>query len=61
MIKPPYYYYLVTDVPICSCVIMPHIGSATNETRLAMATLAAKNLLAGLFDEPMPAPLQLTK
>lgn len=41
------------------CVIVPHIGSATNETRLAMASLAVRNLLAGLFDEPMPVPLNL--
>ncbi|KAI0341375.1 hypothetical protein BDW22DRAFT_1332830 [Trametopsis cervina] len=43
------------------CVIVPHIGSATNETRVAMATLAAQNLLAGLFNEPMPVPLQLNR
>ncbi|KAI0084728.1 hypothetical protein BDY19DRAFT_1025355 [Irpex rosettiformis] len=43
------------------CVIVPHIGSATNETRLTMASLAAKNLIAGLFNEPMPVPLQLNK
>ncbi|TFK64593.1 D-isomer specific 2-hydroxyacid dehydrogenase [Pluteus cervinus] len=39
------------------CVVLPHIGSATIETRLAMATLAVKNLLAGLDGKPMPAPL----
>lgn len=43
------------------CVIVPHIGSATNETRFTMASLAVKNLLAGLFDEPMPVPLLLKK
>ena len=29
-------------------VLLPHVGSATGETRLAMATLAAENLLAVL-------------
>ncbi|TAM79162.1 MAG: D-glycerate dehydrogenase [Acidobacteria bacterium] len=32
-------------------VLAPHIGSATGETRLRMATLAAKNLLAMLAGE----------
>jgi glyoxylate/hydroxypyruvate reductase len=41
------------------CVILPHIGSATLETRLGMATLAVKNLLAGIFQEVMPAELDL--
>ncbi|KAI0042784.1 D-isomer specific 2-hydroxyacid dehydrogenase [Auriscalpium vulgare] len=41
------------------CVIVPHIGSATWETRVDMATLAAKNLLAGLSAESMPAELDL--
>ncbi|EKM56475.1 uncharacterized protein PHACADRAFT_253620 [Phanerochaete carnosa HHB-10118-sp] len=40
------------------CVVLPHIGSATIETRLGMATTAAKNLLGALFDEPMPAELK---
>jgi len=41
------------------CVILPHVGSATLETRLGMATLAAKNLLGGIFGEAMPAELDL--
>jgi glyoxylate reductase len=36
-----------------NCLIMPHIGSATVQTRTAMATLAAKNLLAALRGEKM--------
>jgi glyoxylate/hydroxypyruvate reductase len=42
-------------------VVLPHLGSATTETRLGMATLAAKNLLGGLglLDEGMPAELDL--
>ncbi|TBU61061.1 hypothetical protein BD310DRAFT_813704 [Dichomitus squalens] len=39
------------------CVVLPHIGSATNETRLGMATLTVNNLLGGVFGEEMPAEL----
>jgi glyoxylate/hydroxypyruvate reductase len=35
------------------CVLMPHIGSATIETREDMATESVKNLLAGLKGEQM--------
>ncbi len=35
-------------------LITPHIGTATNETRDAMACLAAENLLAGLARTPLP-------
>ncbi len=35
-------------------LITPHIGSATQETRTAMAVLAAKNLLAGLAQKALP-------
>lgn len=41
------------------CVILPHIASATFETRRGMATLAAKNLLAALDGEEMPSELDL--
>jgi glyoxylate reductase len=34
--------------------VLPHIGSATFETRSAMAERAAKNILAGLNGEQMP-------
>ena len=34
--------------------LSPHVGSATGETRLRMAQLAAKNLLAGLRGERPP-------
>lgn len=47
------------DVSFCRCVVLPHIGSATLETRLGMATLAAKNLLGGIFGGGMPAELEL--
>lgn len=36
-------------------LITPHIGSATTETRTAMALLTADNLLAGLNKQPLPA------
>ncbi|MEW6348723.1 MAG: D-glycerate dehydrogenase [Thermodesulfobacteriota bacterium] len=35
-------------------VLLPHVGSATIETRTAMARLAAENLLAGLKGEVPP-------
>ncbi|WP_077212492.1 2-hydroxyacid dehydrogenase [Bacillus dakarensis] len=47
------------DNPLLSMknvVTLPHIGSATYETRLKMATLAATNLVAGLQGE-IPATL----
>jgi len=34
--------------------VLPHIGSATVETRNAMATMAAKNIIAGLRGERLP-------
>ncbi|MFZ0492762.1 MAG: D-glycerate dehydrogenase [Acidimicrobiia bacterium] len=41
------------DLP--NCLVVPHLGSATTRTREAMAVLAAKNLVAGLSGEPLPA------
>ena len=38
-------------------VLIPHLGSATVETRTAMATLAAANVLAVLRGEPAPTPI----
>ncbi len=37
-----------------NCVIAPHIASATHDTRDAMATLCAANLLAGVRGERLP-------
>lgn len=37
-----------------NCVIVPHIASATVETRNAMARLCANNLLAGVKGDPLP-------
>jgi glyoxylate reductase len=38
-------------------VALPHIGSATVQTRLRMATLAAENLVAALTGQPVPNPV----
>jgi glyoxylate reductase len=37
-----------------NCLIVPHIGSATSQTRRKMAELACQNLLAGLQGQPLP-------
>jgi phosphoglycerate dehydrogenase-like enzyme len=37
-----------------NCVILPHIGSATRNTRRRMAERAAENLLAGLSGKRLP-------
>jgi len=41
------------------CSIVPHIGSATFETRVQMATLAVRNLFAGIDGGSMPAELNV--
>jgi len=38
-------------------VLVPHLGSATMETRTAMGCLAAKNAIAVLNGEPPPTPV----
>ncbi|GLH04742.1 uncharacterized protein GBIM_10387 [Gryllus bimaculatus] len=40
-----------------NCIITPHIGSATYGTRTKMALLAARNILAGLNGEKLPAAI----
>ena len=37
-----------------NCLIVPHLGSASVNTRDKMAQMAANNLLAGLFGERLP-------
>jgi lactate dehydrogenase-like 2-hydroxyacid dehydrogenase len=37
-----------------NCLITPHIGSATFQTRKSMADIALRNLLAGLKGDPLP-------
>ena len=40
-----------------NAVLVPHLGSATHETRDAMATLAARNVAAVLADDPPLTPV----
>lgn len=40
-----------------NCFITPHLGSSTTRTRVAMAELAARNLVAGLQGVPLEAPV----
>ena len=40
-----------------SVAVLPHIGSATEETRAAMAELIVENILAGLKGEQIPYPI----
>lgn len=39
-------------------VLLPHLGSATVETREAMATLAARNAVAAVRGESLPTPVR---
>ncbi len=41
-----------------NCLVLPHIGSATVDSRNAMAQRAAENILAGLRGEPLPYRVQ---
>ncbi len=38
-------------------LLSPHLGSATRETRLAMADLAARNVIAVLTGQPAITPI----
>jgi glyoxylate reductase len=40
-------------------VLSPHLGSATVETRTAMALLAARNAIAAVRGEELPTPVEL--
>jgi glyoxylate reductase len=40
-----------------NAVIVPHIGSATIDTRTAMGTLAASNILARIRGQKLPSCL----
>jgi hypothetical protein len=50
----PYTYCFIT-------VIVPHIGSATTWTRGEMCILTARNIIAALDDQPMPAEVLWSK
>ncbi len=39
---------------LSNCLVIPHLGSASHGTRLAMATRAVENLLAALDGKPVP-------
>ncbi|KAI8972926.1 D-isomer specific 2-hydroxyacid dehydrogenase [Pilobolus umbonatus] len=41
-----------------NCLILPHMGSATMETREKMATMALQNALAGLHNKPLLFPVK---
>ena len=48
---------LPTDNPLLeleNCLIVPHLGSASQHTRDMMSLLAAENLIAGLKGERLP-------
>ena len=48
---------LNTDHPLLgldNVIIAPHLGSATIQTRMKMATMAMENLLAGLKGKQLP-------
>lgn len=48
---------LPPDHPLVSlpnCVIAPHIGSASHDSRNQMALIAANNIIAGLEGQPLP-------
>lgn len=40
-------------VSLPNCIVIPHLGSASARTRLAMATRAVENLVAGLDGQPL--------
>lgn len=42
-----------------NATLVPHLGSATVETRRAMAELAARNAIAAARGEPLPTPVAL--
>lgn len=44
-------------IKLKNCVVIPHIGSATIQSRTKMATLTSENILAALAGTPMPAQL----
>jgi glyoxylate reductase len=40
-----------------NCLVVPHIASASRETRSKMAAMAAANLIAGVRGVPLPTPV----
>ena len=60
LIYASYFSSLLLILDNARCVVLPHIGSGTFETRVDMATLAIKNALAVISGEIMPASVDLT-
>ena len=53
---------ILQDSPLLdlqNCLITPHIGSATKESRAAMARIAAENLCFGLANKPLRCAVPL--
>ncbi|ELU16240.1 hypothetical protein CAPTEDRAFT_171654 [Capitella teleta] len=44
---------------LANCVVLPHIGSANNETRNTMSALTAQNIIAAVDGKALPAQLTL--
>jgi glyoxylate reductase len=44
-------------LPLENVLLVPHLGSATTETRTAMANLAADNVVAVLAGQPPLTPV----
>jgi len=44
---------------LSNCVLVPHLGSATIQTRAIMANMTVENILAGLEGTKMPARVEL--
>lgn len=40
------------------CIVLPHIGSASDDARKAMADLCARNAIAGVRQSEMPSELK---
>lgn len=53
---------LPTDSPLLTlknCLVLPHIGSATDKARSAMSELTARNIIAVFENEEMPSGLKI--
>ena len=42
------------------CIVLPHIGSASTETRIGIGSLAAYNVIGGVLGDKMPSELDLS-
>ena len=42
------------------CIVLPHIGSASTETRIGIGRLAAYNVIGGVLGDKMPSELDLS-